>query len=135
MAFSHGTVATFVFDSGDLSAFSDNISWNRTRVAGDVTNFASGGDTEVLGGLRSATFTVTGKFDATATTGTAAILNKDLEDDVGDPKAFTIEQDGVGKITGSAILNGYTESIPVGDIITWSADFTTSGAITTTNQV
>jgi hypothetical protein len=136
MAFKHGKLAEFGLGSaGNLTDYSDNIEWSRSREVGESTVFGLNDKTYVAG-LRDATFTVTGKYDSTATTGPAAILNAAITNDTA--LTFTIQEEGTGasngQITGSCFATGYSESVPVGGVITWSADFQVTGPVTTTNQ-
>ena len=135
MAFKHGKDFAFLLGTDDLSSFSDNIEWKRTRDTGETTT-AGKDDRTYLAGLRESSFTVTGKFDSIATTGPRAVLNAALATDTLTVAKIREEGTGVGlpEIEVSCICTGYTESIPVGDIIKWSADFQGTGVVDLTAQ-
>lgn len=135
MAFKHGKDAAFLLGSDDLSTFSDKIEWKRKRDTGETTTFGKD-DKTYLAGLRDASFTVTGKYDKTATTGPAAILNAAIASDT--ITVAKIREEGTGttlpEIEVSCFCTGYEEGIPVGGIITWTADFQCSGVVDLTAQ-
>lgn len=137
MAFKHGKSAVFLLGTDDLSAFLDNIEWSRERETGETTTFGATGDNKTyLGGLRDSSFTMTGKYDSTATTGPAAVLNAAITSDTATVAKIRAEGTGSGlpEIEVSCFVTGYTESVPVGDIVTFSADFQCTGAVDLTVQ-
>lgn len=137
MAFKHGKSAVFMLGSDDLSAFMDNIEWSRSRETGETTTYGATGDAKTrVGGLRDSSFTISGKYDSTASTGPAAILNAALINDTA--LVAKIREEGTGsglpEIEVSCFCTAYTESIPVGDVITFSADFECTGVPDLTAQ-
>lgn len=137
MAFKHGKGAVFMLGSDDLSAFLDSIEWSRTRETGETTTYGSTSDAKTyVAGLRDASFSITGKYDSTATTGPAAVLNAALVSDTA--TVAKIRDEGTGstlpEIEVSCFCTGYTESVPVGDVITFSADFQCTGVVDLTAQ-
>lgn len=135
MAFKHGKDAAFLLGTDDLSAFLDSIEWSRSRDTGETTTFGKD-DKTYLAGLRDATFTISGKFDSTATTGPAAVLNAAIGSDTA--TVAKIREEGTGatlpEIEVSCFCTGYAESIPVGDIVTFTADFQCTGTVDRTAQ-
>lgn len=137
MAFKHGKAATFLLGTDDLSAFLDDIQWSRSRETGETTTYGASGDNKTkLAGLRDSSFSIKGKYDSTATTGPAAVLNAALDSDTATVAKIRPEGTGSGlpETEVSCFCTKYTESVPVGDIITFSADFDCTGAIDRTVQ-
>jgi hypothetical protein len=137
MPFAHGKGAAFLLGTDDLSAYLDNIEWNRTRETGETTTFGAAEDTKTfVSGLRDNTFTISGKFDSTATTGPRAVLNAAIDSETATVAKIRQEGTGVGKPENevSCFCTGYSESIPVGDVITFSADFQCTGIVDETAQ-
>lgn len=137
MAFKHGKGAAFLLGTDDLSAYLDNIEWSRSRETGETTTYGATGDNKTyVAGLRDSSFTISGKYDSTATTGPAAVLNAALASDTA--TVAKIREEGTGstlpEIEVSCFCTAYTESIPVGDVITFSADFQCTGAVDLTVQ-
>lgn len=136
MAFVHGKDAVFkIDDSGgvlrDLSAYSDNIEFAYSVDMGETSTFAVEAKTYVSG-LSDSTFTVSGKYDSTVTTGPDVVLSGLVGAEATSTFECGPEGGTTGKIryTGEAFLTGYAFSAPVGDVVTWTADFQTSGAVT-----
>lgn len=136
MAFVHGKDAIFkIDDSGgvlrDLSAYSDKIDFSNSVDTGETSTFAVEAKTYVSG-LSDATFSVSGKYDSTATTGPDAVLNGLVGNEASSTYECGPEGGTAGKVryTGECFLTGYAISAPVGDVVTWSADFQCTGPIT-----
>jgi hypothetical protein len=137
MAFKHGKGAAFLLGTDDLSAYLDSIEWNRSRETGETTTFTSAEDTKTfVAGLRDNTFTIGGKFDSTATTGPRAVLNAAIDSDTATVAKIRQEGTGAGLPENevSCFCTGYSESVPVGDVITFSADFQCTGIVDETAQ-
>lgn len=136
MAFVHGKGGVFKIDNAAgtlqiLTAFVDNIDWNNTVDTAETTTMGAEAKT-YLSGQSDATFSVTGKFDGTAVTGPHVILTGlvGLETtssfELG-PEGSTA---GKQKILGECFLTNYTFSDPVGDVVSFNADFQVTGAVT-----
>lgn len=131
MAFQHGSGAYFSIDNSggtptDLSAYVNDVQWNRPIASHDTTNFGSSGNTEKTAGLKDATFTVTGIWDPTCDATIAGIE--------GLTGSFVVGPEGnvSGDVqySGEALCVGYNISTPVGDMVTWNASFEVTGAVT-----
>lgn len=135
MAFKHGKEAAFLLGTDDLTTFVDSIEWARSRDTGETTTFGKD-DKTYLAGLRDATFTITGKYDSTATTGPAAVLNTAIGSDNATVAKIRDEGTGAGlpEIEVSCFITAYAESVPVGDIVTFSAGFQCTGVVDRTAQ-
>ena len=135
MAFVHGKDAVFVLDAFGggavtLSDYCDNIDFSGSLDTAETTNFGDASKSYIAG-LRDATFSVSGSFDPTVDahfTGILAAHPASLTFTVG-PQGSTASQ---RKITGEAILTGYSVGTPVGDKVTWSADLQCTGDVTYT---
>lgn len=133
MAFVHGKSAHFNLDTAggtptDLSAYADNVDFSAAMEAAETTTFGSSAKT-FIPGLNDATFSVSGNFDPTLDahmTGILASHPASLSFIVG-PQGST---SGQRKVSGECLLTGYTVNPPVGDKITWTADFQATGAVT-----
>jgi hypothetical protein len=137
MAFKHGMDAAFLLGTDDLSAYIDDIQWSRSRETGDTTTYgATGNNRTKVAGLKDSSFTISGKYDSTATTGPAAVLNAAI--DSATATVAKIRPEGTGsplpETEVSCFCTGYTESVPVGDVISFTADFECTGAVDRTAQ-
>ena len=131
MAFVHGKTAVFKIDNSagslqDISAYCDSVDFPMTMDTAEVTTFGDSSK-EYLAGLKDATISISGSWDATADAILAALTT-----------AGTFEYGPAGsasgavKYTGEAILTGYTVNAPVGDKVSFSAEFQVTGAVTRT---
>lgn len=132
MAFVHGKSAVFkVDDSGgtlrDISAYCDNVDFPLTADTAEVTTFGDSSK-EYVAGLKDATISISGSWDATA--------DGYLADIVGAAGTFEYGPAGSAggsiKFTGEAICTGYTVTAPVGDKVSFSAEFQVTAAVTRT---
>lgn len=133
MGWQHGKHTVITVDTKDISAFCSTSELTRGADSHDVTGY--GKDDHVFeGGLRKGSFSCEGTYDNTAVTGPRAVLDPLI----GTVVACTREPEGTG--TGkphqafSAMLEEYVETNPVADMVKWSAKFTVSDAVTTTQQ-
>lgn len=136
MAKTHGKETAFtITDSGsterDISAYLTSVDFSRDVDTPESTTFGDD-DREYIVGLRGASFSVSGFWDDTATSGPDVVLNGLL----GLATASTFEYGPEGsttgdiRYTGSCFLTSYSTSSPVDGITTFSADFIVTGAVT-----
>jgi hypothetical protein len=133
MAFVHGKSAYFNLDTvggtpTDLSAYCDNIDFSAAMEAAETTTFGNSAKT-FIAGLNDATFSVSGNFDPALDahmTGILAAHPASLTFVIG-PQGSTGGQREIG---GECLLTGYTVNPPVGDKVTFTADFQVTGAVT-----
>ena len=132
MAFVHGKTAFFQIDNSggslqDISGYCDNVDFPLTADTAEVTTFGDSSK-EYIAGLKDATISISGSWDATADAILAAIVGV----------AGTFEYGPAGntggnvKFTGEAICTSYNVSAPVGDKVSFSAEFQCTGAVTRT---
>lgn len=132
MAFGHGKSAVFkIDDSGgtlrDISAFINEASLPREIETAETTTFGSSAKSYITG-LTDATISISGLFDSVADGYLAGVLGQaaPLEFEYG-PLGSTAS---MIKYSGNCIMTSYEVSSPVGDVVTFSADFQVTGAIT-----
>lgn len=131
MAFVHGKSADFrIDDSGgtlrDISAFCDSVDFPATADTAEVTTFGSSSKAYVAG-LKDSTLSISGSWDATADGYLAGIVGAAAGSFQYGPAGTT---NGNIKYTGECICTSYQVSAPVGDKVTFSAEFQVTGAIT-----
>lgn len=137
MAFVHGKNASFkVDDSGGtlrtLSTFIDNVSGlPGARDLSEVTAFGDGG-TKNIPGLQNVSFSISGHFEPTATTGPHAVLNS-LRISTA---TASFEYAPQGSTTGNVLMSGecwlssYEVEAGVSDKVSFSAEFQVDGVVT-----
>ena len=140
MSFVHGKDSVFsVDDTGGslraLSSFVDNVSGlPGSRDLSEVTAFGDEGVRNIPG-LVNATFSISGHWDPTQTTGPDAVLGGLM---TGQTAPATFEYGPQGststniKYTGEAWLTSYTAESSVSDKVSFSAEFQVDGVITRT---
>lgn len=133
MAFIHGRNTVVKVATKDISAYCKTSSLELTADVHDTTGYGSTAHTKA-GGLLDGSFTVSGTYDSTAVSGPRAALLPL----VGTTAAVIRQSEGTG--TGkpqdafSGVLKKYTETSPVDDMVTWSAEFEVTGPNVTTVQ-
>ena len=131
MAFRHGKNAYVSVNAVDLSTFCDSVDLDYDIDTGDTTTFQSSWKS-ALGGVPGAKAAIAGKYDPTAGTGPQAVLFPIITGGV----AVTIVHRPGGTASGqeqntfSALITGYSESSPVGGIVSFKAAFMVTGAVT-----
>lgn len=129
MAFVHGKNAFVSVDDNDLSAFANNIQFNRSADSHEVTTF--GKNSKVYAsGLKDGEATIQGIYDNTVSTGPGATL-RGLLGGLPVEMVYKPEGSGVGKpvSTVDVIVTAYEETAPVADMISFSATLQLSGDI------
>jgi hypothetical protein len=130
--FQHGKSTVIKVATFDLSVYTKTSNIELNPDVHDTTGYTID-DATYQGGVRRATFTMSGVYDST-TVGPRAKL-KPLN---GQVAAIIRQPEGAG--TGkaqdafSAVVGKYVETSPNDDMVTWSQDFTISGPIVTTAQ-
>lgn len=134
MAFVHGKGTAYTIDGDDLSAYGNSVTFTRTADTHEVTTF--GKNSKVYApGLKDGTGSIEGIYDNTLSTGPGAVLRPLVGAAVVD-LVYMPEGDATGKpaATVDVLINSYEESAPVGDMITWTAEFQMSDDIADTTQ-
>jgi hypothetical protein len=121
---SNGSVSTEV----NRSTYFDNISMPRELEEVETTTFGNDGNRTFLPGLKGATFSGSGNWDATLDAHLAGIFN------AGDVVEFeygpTGNTNGMVKYTGSFFLTSYDINPSVGEKIPFSIAGRIAGAVT-----
>jgi hypothetical protein len=128
--FTTGKSAVFKIDSHadvltDISNVLNSVDFPETTDTAEVTAFGASSRSYIVS-LESATISISGMYDATvdaAFKGGAEPASRDFEYQ---PTGTS----GESKYTGACILTNYSLSSPVGDVVTFSADFQVTGAVT-----
>jgi hypothetical protein len=132
MTFVHGKSTYISLNGVDLSAYTTTSQLERTADKHDVTTY--GQLTHVYnGGLTDGTATMSGVYDNGASGPRASI--KAL---IGTTCTLVRRPDGTGsgkaQDSVTVLVEKYTETNPVADMVTWACDMQLSGAVTTTAQ-
>ena len=134
MAMVHGKSGSILIATKDCSAFTNKIDFEQSADDHDVTTFGASGHV-YAGGLTDGSVKLAGIYDNTALTGPRAAIQAVL----GTVVAFKYRPEGVGatkpESTCQVLVKSYKESVPVDDMISWEAELTISGAVTTAAQV
>ena len=132
MAFVHGKSSVFKLDNAsgsltDISSFGNNVDFPETADVAETSVLGASNKTYIVG-LKDATISISGLFDATVD----AILGAVVGQTATLSYEYSPEGTASGKIkyTGEAILTNYALSSPVGDVVAYSADLQCSGAVT-----
>lgn len=134
MAFRHGKNASFKVDNSggtltDISAYLTDVSMPRSIETAETTTFGvTGGSKTYVTGLNDSTLSISGKFDSTVDAHLVGILGQEASVSFEYGPAGTTA--GYIKFTGESIMTKYDLSSPVGDVVTFSADFQITGSVT-----
>ena len=130
--FRHGKSTVFKVDNNagsltDISNTLTDVSFPQSVDTAETSAFGASAKSYVVG-LSDATLSVSGNFDATVDAHLAAIVGKadSVSFEYG-PEGSTA---GYVKYTGEALLTSYEKSGAIGDVVTYSAEFQVTGAIT-----
>lgn len=130
--FRHGKSTVFKVDNNagsltDISNTLTDVSFPQSVDTAETTAFGASAKTYIVG-LTDGTFSVSGNFDATVDAHLAAIVGK------ADSVSFEYGPEGSTstfvKYTGESLLTSYEKSGAIGDVVTYSAEFQVTGAIT-----
>jgi hypothetical protein len=128
--FTHGKNAAFkIDDSGgtlrDISDVLTDVSISRTADVAEVSAFTNSSKAYVAG-LKDATITISGSFDATVDGYLSGILGAE-----GSFEFYPIGTTGGNpKASGEAIMTSYDRTPDIGGAVTFTAAFQVSGDVT-----
>jgi hypothetical protein len=139
MSFVHGKSAVFKLDDSGgtlrtLTSYVDNVSGlPGGRELSAVTAFGDSG-TKSISGLQNVTFSVSGHFDSTATTGPNAVINSLRTATATASFEYGPEGSSSGNIKfyGECWLTEYTVDASVSDKVSFSATFQVDGTVSNT---
>jgi hypothetical protein len=107
----------------------DNIDFPHGADVHETTTYGKSYKTRA-GGLKEGSFTIGGLYDNTATTG----LGDVIPPLVGTVAVFEYGPEGTTagkkKYSGSVLVGKFTVSQPVGDMVRWTADLSTTDTVT-----
>jgi hypothetical protein len=129
--FRHGKTAVFkIDDSGgtprDISDTVNEVTFSRSLETGETTSFGSSAKTYVAG-LSDATISISGTWDATVDNYLAGGIGVDTLSFEYGPEGSTSTRI---KYTGECICTSYEPGSPVGDVVTYSAEYQITGPVT-----
>jgi len=131
-ASSHGSKAALSVAGTAIGAWTTQSELKEAADKSETTAYGSTGheyaDDE---GLMAHTFTCSGWYDKTAVTGTEAVFRGQSGQNLAviyGPEGSTT---GKPRHTFTGHLDDFTTTVPVADIVKWSATFTVSGDVTT----
>lgn len=128
MTAAHGKDTHWLIDSKALTTFKKTANIETDPGIHDITGSGTD-DQSFRGGQIKRTFTLGGWRDDDDTDGPAF-----LEQAAGTTVTFERRPEGTGtglrKQTGSCVVGKYAESDKNDDIVTWTCDFTVTGAVT-----
>lgn len=129
MAFTHGRLGYFKLATTDLSAFMDSCDFDHGSDVHETTTYGKTYKTK-QGGLKEGSFSIGGLYDSTAVTGVETVVPPL----VGTVAVFEYGPEGNGgtkvKYSGSVVVEKYTVSQPVGDMVRWKATLQTTDTVT-----
>lgn len=129
MAFSHGRLGYFKLATTDLSALMDNTDFDHGADVHETTTYGKTYKTKAPG-LKEASFSIGGLYDSTAVTGSETVIPPL----VGTVAVFEYGPEGnaAGKVkySGSVVVEKYSVSQPVGDMVRWKASLQTTDTVT-----
>ena len=125
MAFVHGKDSYFKIASTDLSTYLNNVTVSRTADTADTTAFGSS-TRSFSAGLKDATISVSGMFDASVYSTVAGWLGTSQTFEYG-PAGSTA---GRVKVSGSAIVTGVELASSVGEVVAANLTLQVTGTVT-----
>jgi hypothetical protein len=131
-ASSHGSKAALSIAGSAIGPWTTNSELKRAADKSETSGYGSVGheyaDDE---GLKAHSFTCSGWYDKTATTGTEDVLGGQEGQNLAIVYGPEGSATGKPKHTFTAHLDDFTLTVPFNDIVKWSASFTVSGEVTT----
>lgn len=133
MAFVHGKNTYVSLDGTDLSPFTNNTEAPEEADTHDTTTYGKDNKT-YAGGLKDGTFTISGIYDSDETAGPRAVIKPIIGATV--PFIFRPEGtgDGLPEDSADVVVQSYSETSPVADMITWTAELQRTGPTTSAPQ-
>lgn len=130
--FTHGKATVFKVDNSggsltDISNVLTDVSFPQSVETAETSTFGASAKTYIVG-LSDSTVSVSGNFDTTVDAHLSAVLGQaaSLSFEYG-PEGSTAPN---AKYTGECLLTSYEKSGAVGDVVTFSAEFQVTGAVT-----
>lgn len=135
MAFKHGKDTNIDINSQDISAFCSDSELKQSVDTHDTTGYGSDNKTYIPG-LIDGEFTCEGSYDDNGTTDPKTVFEAII--DAGAAVTLIRQTEGTGsglpQESVSVIVTAYTETNPVANKISWSAQCQLTGTITRSSQ-
>lgn len=127
----HGRNTNLVIATHDISPYVTSTSVERSNDTHDTTTYGQTGHT-FISGLTNGKITINGLWDKTASVGSYTVLKALLGGGLSGAFIYGPEGSTTGnvKISGTGVLEQYTESDPVADLVTFTATLQITGAVT-----
>lgn len=127
----HGKNASISLGANDISPYCSGITFERDNDTHDITTYGNTAH-KYLAGLVDGKMTVTGFWDKTATVGSDTVISPLVGDSDGVAFIYGPEGTTTGnvKYSGTVILESYSQSAPVAEMVTFTAQFKLSGTVT-----
>lgn len=121
----------FELTAHDMSPYLDTITFQRGNDVIDITTFGQTAHV-FAAALMNGKITLAGLWDVTAVVGSQTLLSPLVGNLVGTTFIYGPAGSTTGKVkySGTIILDDYTESVPVADIVKFTASLQISGAVT-----
>lgn len=129
----HGMDTVLKIGTVDISAWTKTSTLEINPDIHDISGYGMR-DKRKRGGQRDNSFTASGWYDTTATSGPGSVLLPVVGDSVAVTRQLTGTGVGKPQDTFSAVVGKYSETAPCDDIVTWSCDFGIDGAVTSAAQ-
>lgn len=115
----------------NISPYLNNVEFAQENELADITTAGAEGRT-FRQGLTNGTINLTGLWDDTASTGSQTVLASLVGLEVTTGFEWGPEGNAMGavKYSGECVLESYTESSPVGDMVAFTATLRISGSVT-----
>lgn len=134
MAFIHGKDTVVTLNAVDLSAFTNQTSFEDSTETHDTTTYGRVRKT-YSSGLGDGKITISGIHSDSAT-GPRSVI-KPLKA-AGDAVAFVFQPEGAGAGKAQSVVDviiaSYNESDPVADMVTWTSELQMTGELDETDQ-
>jgi hypothetical protein len=129
----HGKNTVITVATKDISPYTKTSTYTRSAKSHDTTGYGVD-DEDYEAGLKGGKFSMGGTYDNTASVGPRNALHGL----VGTKVAVVRKTEGTGtgkpQDTFSMVLESYVETNPHDDMISWTAEGTIAGGVTTTAQ-
>lgn len=133
MGFVHGKDVFVSLDGDDLSAYANNVEYQREADSHDTTTFGKDSKT-YAGGLKDGTASVSGIYDSSSSAGPRAVVAPLL----GTVVEFIYRPEGTGtgkpQDTVDTLVTAYEETGAVADMVTWTCSLQLSDDVTSSTQ-
>lgn len=130
MAFVHGKNSYCEIDGENLSQYIDNVGNEMGRALSEVTAFGDEGVRNIPG-LQNSTFSVSGHYDSTETTGPHAVLSAALTSNSVSTLSFGPGGNSTGDVEVSADVwvNTYSITSAVAEKVSFEAELQVDGTV------